>query len=72
MGNYADLKASIGGGAPVLLPVFAIADLPAASTDLTGAVVVVTGTAHATETTQLAVCTGAAWKYAEDGVTTVS
>jgi len=72
MGEYADLKASIGGGAPVLLPVYAIADLPAASAALTGAVVVVTGTAHATITTQLAVCNGTTWKYAEDGVTTVS
>ena len=72
MATYANLKKQVGGDAPVILGVVAIADLPAASTDLTGAVLFVTGTAHATETSQLAVCTGTAWKYLSDGVTTVS
>ena len=73
MVEYVNLGEALGGGgAPVILPTFAIADLPAASTALTGAIAFVTGTAHATVTSQMAVCTGTAWKYAEDGVTTVS
>lgn len=72
MTDYVSLATSIGGDLPVLFPVYAIGDLPAASTDLTGACVVVTGTGHATTTTQLAVCNGTTWKYASDGITTVS
>lgn len=72
MPTYVDLGAAIGGGQPVKVPTIAFDDLPAASTDLTGALAFVTGTSHATITSQLAVCTGSAWVYAEDGVTTVS
>lgn len=72
MATYRDLTKSGGGGQPNIIGVFAIGALPAASTDLTGALAFVTGTAHATETSQLCVCTGTAWKYCSDGITTVS
>lgn len=72
MVEYVDLSKALGGGSPVKVPTIALADLPAASTDLTGALAIVTGTAHVTVTTQLCVCNGTNWVYADDGVTTVS
>ena len=72
MATYRDLSKSGGGNLPVNIGVFAIGDLPAASADNIGCLAVVTGTAHATITTQLAVSNGTTWKYADDGVTTVT
>jgi len=72
MTAYRDLTKSGGGGEPVIIGVFAIGALPAASTALLGALAVVTGTAHATVTTQLCVCDGTNWVYCSDGITTIS
>ena len=74
MADYTYLPQAIGGDKPVRTYVVAIGSLPAASDDLLGALAVVTGTAHATKTTQLCVCLGATqgWVYAEDGITAPS
>ena len=74
MATYTDLSKAVGGDLLVRIKVYAIGSLPAASDDLLGALAVVTGTAHATKTTQLCVCLGATqgWVYAEDGVTAPS
>ena len=65
-------EAWCGNGNPMGVPVIAIGSLPTASSAGAGAMVYVTGTAHATVTSQLAVSDGTNWKYAEDGITTIS
>lgn len=68
----ASLETIGGNGQPIKLPVIAIGSLPTAAAAGAGAMAYVTGTAHATVTSQLCISDGTNWKYASDGVTTVS
>jgi hypothetical protein len=72
MATNFDLTKGPGGGQPVIMGVYAVGSLPAASAANLGAIAVATGTGHATETTQLVVSNGTTWCYASDGITTAS